>query len=316
MATRGRPFALLVLLALLALLAAALVVTLTGGDDDATATGSGTATQGEHPIRIGAKNFTEQAILGELYRGALQAKGYEVVLKSDVGSTEIIHRALRRGSIDMYPEYVGVLLSEVAELRQRPRSPSAAYAAAQAYEQRNGFALLEQTPFSDTNALGVKPAYAKRHGLRTIADLRRLRGTVRIAALPEFATRFEGLEGLEAVYGLRNLRAVPVRSGERYAALDSGKADVASVFTTEGQLAGSDYVVLSDPRGLFASGHVAPIVSPQLRERHGPDVHAAINAVTRTLTTSQMRRMNAAVDQSGRAPAAVAAEFLRAQGLV
>ena len=81
------------------------------------------------------KNFTEQAILGELYRQALVAKGYEVVLKSDVGSSEIIHRTLRRGVLDMYPEYIGVLLSEVAELRQRPRSASAAYDAAQAFER-------------------------------------------------------------------------------------------------------------------------------------------------------------------------------------
>ena len=286
-----------------------------GGDDDAS-TVDGTAAPTGPPIRIGVKNFTEQAILGELYRQALVAKGYEVILKSDVGSSEIIHRTLRRGVLDMYPEYIGVLLSEVAELRQRPRSAAAAYDAAQAFERKSGFSLLEQTPFSDANALGVKPAYAKRHRLRTIADLRRMKGTLKVGALPEFATRFEGIVGLEEVYGLRNLRAVSVNSGGRYAALDSGKVDIASVFTTEGQLAGDKYVVLDDPRGLFASGHVAPILSREVLSAHGPPLQTAINAVSRALTTAAMREMNAAVDLEGVKAAAVATTFLREQKLL
>lgn len=307
--------------ALLAALAAGLLLALGvgacgGDDDDKASTVDSTPTPSGPPIRIGVKNFTEQTILGELYRQALVAKGYQVVLKPDVGSSEIIHRALQRGALDMYPEYIGVLLSEVAELRERPRSAEAAYDAAQAFERRNGFSLLEQTPFSDANALGVKPAYAKRHGLRSIADLRRVKSTVKVGALPEFATRFEGIVGLREVYRLRNLRAVPVDPGGRYAALDSGKVEIASVFTTEGQLAGDKYVVLADPEGLFASGHVAPILSRKVLDAHGADLQTAIDAVTRSLTTQAMRRMNAAVDLNGDKPALVATAFLRTRKLL
>jgi osmoprotectant transport system substrate-binding protein len=287
-----------------------------GGDDNAATVGSGPTPKNGPPIRIGVKNFTEQSILGELYRQALEAKGFEVVLKSDVGSSEIIHRTLRRGVLDMYPEYIGVLLSEVAELRQRPRSAQAAYDAAQAYERRSGFSLLEQTPFSDANALGVKPAYAKRHDLRTIADLRHVKGTVKVGALAEFATRFEGIDGLKEVYGLRHLRTVAVESNGRYAALDSGRVDVASVFTTEGQLVGDKYVVLADPRGLFASGHVAPIVSRTALNAHGAALPNTLNAVSRALTTTAMRQMNAAVDVKHDKPAAVATTFLRSHNLL
>lgn len=284
------------------------------GDDAAQTTGAIAPSDGP-PIRIGAKNFTEQAILGELYRLALEAKGFEVVLKADVGSTEIIHRALRRGALDMYPEYVGVLLSEVAEDRSRPRSAAAAYEVAKRYEERGGFTLLAQTPFSDSNALAVKPDFARRHKLRTIADLRRLEGTVEVGALPEFRTRFEGLDGLEEVYGLRNLRVAPVRADGRYAALDSGEVDVASVFTTEGQLASDRYVVLDDTEGLFASGHVAPIISTAILEAHGARLQTTIDAVSKALTTPAMREMNAAVDLRNRRPVDVAAGFLRANKL-
>jgi osmoprotectant transport system substrate-binding protein len=306
-------------LALLAALAAAVVLAgcASGSDGETTTTtGARTAPPAGPPIRVGVKNFTEQAILGELYRHALEAKGYDVVLKPNIGSTELIHRALRRGSLDMYPEYVGVLLSEIAEVRRRPRDAEAAYAVAKAYEKKNGFTLLRQTPFSDTNALGVKPAFARRHRLRSIADLRRLPGTVTIAAPPEFRTRFEGFEGLRQEYGLRNLRlsAMPP-AARRYRALDQGDVDVALVFTTEGQLAGRDYVVLKDPRRLFASGRVAPIVSDETLKTHGPELAEAIDAVTRALTTPMMREMNAAVDLENRKPVDVARAYLREKGL-
>lgn len=304
----------------LALLCLALTLVLAvggcGGSDDKPAPPAAAATTPDtQPIRIGTKNFTEQKILGELYRQALEAKGYAVVLKSDIGSSEIVHRVLRRGALDMYPEYIGVLLSEVAQKTERPPSDAAAYDAAQAFERRNGFTLLEQTPFADQNALAVKPQFARRHKLRTIADLRKLKGTVKVAALPEFATRFEGIVGLEKLYKLRRLDVVEAAGSERYTLLDGGDVDVASVFTSEGQLAGDDYRVLEDPERLFASGHVAPVVNDKVLEAHGDGLRATIDAVSRKLTTSAMRTMNGDVDLRKRQPAAVADEFLRAGGL-
>jgi osmoprotectant transport system substrate-binding protein len=283
-----------------------------GGDDDGTPTGTAA---GAPPLRIGTKNFTEQFILGELYEQALEAKGFRVVLKRNVGSTEIIHQALVDGALDMYPEYVGVLLSEVANRRKRPDSAPAAYRAADGFEERNGFTLLSTTPFSDSNALAVKPSYARRYGVRTIADLRRVPGVVRIGAPPEFRTRFEGLVGLAQLYDIHNADAVPLAIGAQYAALDRGRVDAAAVFTTDGRLAGRRYVLLKDSRGVFGTQHVAPIISRRALRARGPRLAATIDAVSRRLTASAMRRMNAAVDLDGRRPRDVAAEFLRRENL-
>ncbi len=97
--------------------------------------------RGGPTIRIGTKNFTEQYILGELYRQALTAEGFRVELKRDIGSSEIVHQALAGGALDMYPEYVGVLLSEIADMPGRPRDARAAYTVAKSYEERRGFTL-------------------------------------------------------------------------------------------------------------------------------------------------------------------------------
>src|SRR3954470_20193485 len=194
-----------------------------GGCGGGKTAAGGATSRGDDPVplRIGTKNFAEQFLLGELYKQALEAKGIPVELKENIGSSEIIHQALLDGALDMYPEYVGVLLSEVANVRRRPTSPTAAYRAAQAFEQGKGFMLLGATPFSDANALAVTPAYARRNHVRGIADLAKVRGTVRIGAPPEFRTRFEGLVGLRQRYRLRNATATPLAIGRQYAALDS-----------------------------------------------------------------------------------------------
>jgi len=296
-----------------ALVALALAACGGGGDDDKGST-TGPRDPKAPTIRLGTKNFTEQFILGELYAGALRARGYTVQLKRDIGSSEIIHSALSIGSIDMYPEYLGVLLSEIARQEDRPKTAEETYRAAKRFEERRGFTLLADTPFSDSNALAVKPSFARRHGIRTIADLARVPGGVTIGAPPEFRTRFEGLRGLRQVYGLREVQAIPVQIDRRYAQLDAGRFDAALVFTTDGQLDAGDYVVLRDPKGLFSLQHVAPVMSRKLRDS-APHAAQVIDAVSARLTTTAMREMNAAVDLRGEEPAAVAARFLREQGL-
>ena len=296
------------------LLALVLVAAGCGGSSRPASRTTG-GSDGPAPLRIGTKNFAEQFLLGELYKQALEAKGFPVELKANIGSTEIIHQALTDGALDMYPEYVGVLLSEVANVRRRPESPRAAYRLAAAYEQRRGFTMLATTPFSDQNALAVTPAYARRNDVRAIADLRKIDGTVRIGAPPEFQTRFEGLIGLSQLYGIRRAKASPYVIGKQYAALDSGKVDVAAVFTTDGQLADKRYVLLDDPRSVFGTQHVAPIISRAALRAHGPRLREVIDTVSKRLTASAMRRMNADVQLRGRAAAAVADQFLREQGL-
>jgi osmoprotectant transport system substrate-binding protein len=286
-----------------------------GSEDNATPTATRT-TPVVPPIRIGTKNFTEEFILGELYSQALKAKGFDVELKSNIGSSEITHQALGNGKLDMYPEYVGTLLSEVAGVTQRPSSSAAAYQLARKFEERSGFTLLATTPFSDSEALAVTPFFAERSGVASIADLRKLKPRPKIGAPGEFSARFEGLTGLREVYGLRHPPFRALDFNERYSSLDSGRVDVVAVFTTESQLSGKRYVVLKDPKGLFATQHVAPIISRKVLAAHGPRLRAVIDAVSAKLTTAAMRRMNGAVDIDKRAPRDVATEFLRSQGLL
>jgi osmoprotectant transport system substrate-binding protein len=272
---------------------------------------------GETPtITIGTKNFTEQYILGELYRQALEANGFEVELKSDIGSSEIVDRALTAGSLDMYPEYTGVMLSELAGRHREPRSADEAYTQAKAFQEGRGFTLLAMTPFSDSNALATTPEYARKHGLRSIEDIDKVPGGAVIGAPPEFRTRFEGLAGLREVYGIGSVKVEPYKIGEQYAALDDGDVGIAAVFTTDGQLVRDErYNLLRDPRRLFAFQNVAPVIRRDVLDKD-PKIGEVIDSVSAKLTTEAMREMNAAAVQDEEDPADVAERFLREEGLL
>ena len=282
--------------------------------------GGSSSKKGSQPSRgplitIGTKNFPEQFILGELYRQALEANGFRVRLKSDIGSSEIVDRALTAGSLDMYPEYIGVALSELAGNTARPSSRGDAYRQAKAFEEGRGFTLLAMTPFSDQNALAVLPAYAKRNRLRSIGDLAKVPGMVDIAAPPEFRTRFEGLVGLRRLYGLtrvqrdaaqdrRPVRGARQEAGERRERVHHRRP------AREGPLRAAERPAQPVHLPERRAG------DPQDLLRKNPALATAIDSVSSKLTTRAMRAMNASVSQRGEQPAAVAERFLRQVGLM
>src|SRR5215213_1671877 len=206
--------------AMAALLAVALAIAVAacGSDDDKSSSSSsakppsGQPGKGKPPVVLGAKNFTEEYILGQLYKQALEAKGYKVTLKNNIGSSEITDKALTTGKIDMYPEYTGVIVGELSHDQGRPKSADETYDKAKAFEEKRGFALLDKSPGFDADTNVVKPEYAKKNGLKTTADLKKV-GKFKYGAPPENKTRFQGIVGMRKVYGLTNAEFVPVAIG-------------------------------------------------------------------------------------------------------
>jgi osmoprotectant transport system substrate-binding protein len=285
-------------------------------DDSSTAkTDASKPGKGKPPITMGAKNFTEQFILGELYSQALKAKGYSVTLKSNIGSSEIIDKALTSGQIDFYPEYTGVIATELAHVKDQPKSAEETYAVAKKFEEGRGYAVLERTPFFDADGMAVLPAFAQKNGLRTIADLKKV-GRFSFGAPPENRTRFQGLVGLKQAYGLNKIDFKPLAIGLQYTALDAGKIDTAAIFTTDAKLASGKYTVLEDTQGIFGFQNVTPVVTKKVLSSQGPEFATTLNAVSAKLTNDAMQKMNSAVDIDKQKPAAVAATFLKANSLV
>ncbi|MGI8411258.1 MAG: glycine betaine ABC transporter substrate-binding protein [Solirubrobacteraceae bacterium] len=265
-------------------------------------------------MTVGDKNFTEQYILGALYQQALAARGYSVTLKGNIGSSEITYKALTSGQIGMYPEYTGTLLTAIANDNKPPTSAMQTYALAKAFVDQHGLALLNQTPFYDSDALAATKAYATKNHLSTIADLKKLGHSLKLGGAPEFATRFAGLVGLKQEYGI-DPTFVPLAIGITYKAIDTGQVDVFDAFTTDAELTSGKYVLLSDPKKVFGFQNVAPVVKASVLKAEGPAFAQTINQVSALLTLSAIQKMNAAVSLDQQAPAIVAHEFLMANHL-
>jgi osmoprotectant transport system substrate-binding protein len=271
--------------------------------------------RGKPRVVLGTKNFPEAVILGQLYTQALRARGFSVSLKANLGSSEVMAGKLTAGVIDGYPEYTGTILSVLAHDARQPPNARVAYLRAAAFARRHGQALLDMASATDTDVVIAKPQYAAAHKLRSLADLAALPPGVTIAAAPEFRTRYNGLVGLRAVYGAARLRLRPVAIGSQYEALADGRAQLAAVFTTDGQLTEGGYALLADPQNIFGFQNVTFDVRRDVLDREGPAFARTLNAVSAKLSTQALRVMNAAVVLDQQDPATVARQFLAADGL-
>jgi osmoprotectant transport system substrate-binding protein len=265
------------------------------------------------PIIIGTKNFPEQYVLGQLYKQALEAKGFKVQYKENIGSTELIDASLRSGRVTLYPEYTGIMLSVTFKRKTLPKTALGTYRTAKALYERRGQTLLRPTPFQDRDGIAVLRTTASRLGLKTVGDLRKVRN-LKLAAFPEFETRW--LPQLASRYGVRNVDFTPLAGISAYTLLSQGKVQAAGIFTTDPQLISTKYVVLSEPRNIFGFQNVAPVLDKDLISENGTRFTSTVNKVSSLLTVRAMIAMNKAVAIDKKPAAAVAKAFLKANRLL
>ncbi len=279
----------------------------------------GAAPSGDKTFTVGSKNFTEQYVLAELYAQALEAKGYKVNRKINLGSEQIADKALTSGQIDMYPEYTGTMLQAILKIEKVPESPEATYnLVKQRYAARKpSLTVLEAAPFDNNFGIVVRKEAADQYKLKTIADLEKNAKNLTFASYQEFEDRADARPNVEKNYpGFKNFKkTVLVDSlGLRYKSLQTGDADVGVGFLTDGQLASEDFVVLEDTKNIWPPYYPAPVVSAQWLKAH-PDAQAVFNSVSKKLTAEAMRELNGAVDLEKEEPNDVASDFLEEQGL-
>jgi osmoprotectant transport system substrate-binding protein len=265
-------------------------------------------------ITVGTKNFTEAFVLGQLYKQALEAKGFKVAYKENIGSSELIDTALTSGKINFYPEYTGVLALNIAHVKTPLKTAAATYVAAKAFEEKRGYTMLRQTPFFDADSFTVLTKTAKKYGLKTISDLKKV-PNLSYGGYPECDKRITCLLGLKQIYGLKDIKFVQLGTIPVTKLIDSRKVTGGDIFTTEPALANPKYTALIDNKHIYGFQNVAPVVSKKVVSAYGARFTNAVNAVSAKLTNKAMIAMNKAVAVDKKTPASVAKAFLQANGL-
>jgi osmoprotectant transport system substrate-binding protein len=290
-------------------------------------------------VKVGSKNFPEALIVGEIYAQTLEAAGFTVERKLNLGGTVVAQEALVNGDIDLYPEYTGTGLLVVLEKTVADATGSATPEAEMpmasptalgpidtaifdyvksAYEAQYQLTWLDQSPMNDTQALAVKRSFAEENGITTISDLWAWGqdNDITISAPVDFEEREDGLLGLTNTYGDASVSVNGVDPGIKYQAIVDDDANVVLAFSTDAEIGFYDLVVLVDDKALWPPYHVAPVVRQDTLAAN-PTIADALNAVAPLITTEAQVAMNGqVVGDDKREPADVAKDFLVQNGIV
>jgi osmoprotectant transport system substrate-binding protein len=199
---------------------------------------------GSGKVVVGAANFSENQILGNLYAEVLKAAGFDASVKP-VTNREVYEPALERGEIQVMPEYAGTLTEFLNKKLNGPDAPAlassdltATVAALRGLADRKGLKVLEPSQAADQNAFAVTRTFATANNLKTLSDLKNYKGTLVLGGPPECPTRPFCQPGLEKTYGLSFASFVSLDAGGPLtkAALKSGKVQLGLVFSSDGSL--------------------------------------------------------------------------------
>src|SRR4051794_30154646 len=294
-----------------ALVTSALAVSACGSGGDPLATPSATKAPTD-TIVVGSADFSENVLLAEIYAGALSAKGVKVTKKLNIGSRETYIPGLEDGSIDLIPEYSGVLM-QYFDKTATATSPEDVYTALKAAVPAQ-LTVLEKSDAEDKDSVVVTKQTADKYSLTSIADLQPVAKDLVLGGPPEWKTRPTGAPGLKKIYGVefKTFKALDAGGPLTINALKNGQVQAADVFTTDPNIPANGWVVLQDPKSLFAAQNVVPLIN---KGKASATVSGALNAVSAELTTPILAGLVKKVVLDKGDPATVAKEWLSSNSL-
>jgi osmoprotectant transport system substrate-binding protein len=269
----------------------------------------------DHPV-IGAKNFTEQVVLGELLAQEIEAKSHlKVERRFYLAGSYIANQSLISGRIDAYVEYTGTALTAILKQPVNRDPQQVLDSVRRLYASKYHVTVGPPLGFDNSFAMIIRSDDARRLHLTTLSQAVQYAPHWKLGVGYEFEQRPDGLPGLSAAYGLKfdePPRAMDL--GLLYRALNAHQVDIIAGNTTDGPIAAFGLTVLADDKHFFPPYQAVPLVSDAALQRW-PQIQLALNALAGKITAEDMRAMNEAVDGQHRNPSEVVREFRQKKGL-
>lgn len=292
--------------------AAALTLTACGGSSDPLGNSATGAPAAADTVKVGSADFGESKLLAEIYAQALQAKGVKVEKNLGIGSRETYFPGLKDGSIDLVPEYTGVLL-QYLDKKAAATSPEEVYTELKKVLPPE-LTVLDRATAQDKDAVVVTKELAAKYNAKSIADIASRGGEIVFGGPPEFKDRPDGLPGLKERYGLafkeyKSLAAGPITTK----AMLDGTIQAADIFTTDASIEANGFVVLQDPKNNFAAQNVIPVINTK---KASDTVRQVLNKIATKLDTKTLLDLNAKLSAPDKPDAAkVAKDWLATAGI-
>lgn len=270
-------------------------------------------------IVVGGKGFTEQLLLAEITSQYLTSKGYDVELKTGMG-TSLVRGALENKQIDLYWEYTGTAFLNFHKNKFTNQPGNEIYEAVKAKDAETGIIWLNASAANNTYALAIRQTDAEEKGIKTLEDLAaKLNGgdELTLGCNIEFYKRDDGLKPLQKAYGFEFPRSDVKRmeTGLVYKALKDGNVDVGLVFATDGRIPAFNFIVLKDTKNYFPAYAITPTVRQETLDAN-PDLKEHLNTLSGLIDDATMSSLNAKVDVDKKSVSEVAKGFLKEQNLL
>jgi osmoprotectant transport system substrate-binding protein len=293
--------------------AASLALTACGGSSDPLAGNNATGNPAPaDTIIVGSANFAESRLLAEIYAQALSAKGVKVEKKLGIGSRETYFPGIQDGSIDLVPEYTGVLMQYIDKTKTAT-SPDEVYTELKKVLPPT-LTVLDKAAAEDKDAVVITKETAARYNAKSIADLTAHAGEIVFGGPPEFQQRPDGIPGLKDRYGLnfkeyKSLEPGPITTK----ALLDGDIQAADIFTTDAAIEQNGLVVLDDPKNNFAAQNVVPVINAK---KASDLVKTTLNKISAKLDTKTLLDLNGKLAAPDKPDASkVAQDWLASAGI-
>jgi len=283
---------------------------------------SGAAVAAEKNLIVGGKNFTEQLLLPELASILLEQEGFDVTLKTGVGSV-IARKSLENAQFDLYYEYTGTAYTLYYKQKDTATMtvPEKVYDWVKKADSEKGLVWLDPVRFNNTYTLMMRKAEAEKLGIKSISDLgvyvTKNPDKLIFALDSEFWERPDGFKGVMKTYNFK-LPAKQVKKmsvGLTYQALQKGLVNSAMGFATDGRIAAFGFVNLEDDKYFFPVYNPVPVVRKEILDTY-PEIKGILKPIADNLTTEEMQQLNKAVDVDHRPVHDVAMDWLKSKNLI
>ena len=267
-------------------------------------------------INIATKPMTEGYILGQMLTELIeQDTDLKVNITNGVGGgTSNIHPAIVKGEFDMYPEYTGT--SWEAVLKKEASYDESKFDELQKeYKEKYNLEYVNLYGFNNTYGLAVNKDIAEKYNLKTYSDLAKISNNLIFGAEYDFFEREDGYKELQKVYNIDFKKKIDMDIGLKYQAMKDKKIDVMVIFTTDGQLAVSDVIVLEDDKKMYPSYRAGTVVRSEILSEY-PELKPVLEKLNNILDDKTMADLNYQVESEGKKPEDVAREYLQEKGLL
>ncbi len=248
---------------------------------------------GDRTVVVGAKNFSEQYILARLIGDRLTRAGYTVTYRDGLGSA-LVFGALSGGDIDVYVDYAGTIWANEMKRSDVPDRTAMVSAIGDWANRTHGVGLVGTLGFENAYAFAMKAGPARRQRIASLDDLVKAAPGLTLGSDLEFLERPEWA-AVKRAYPLRFARTTPYSPTFMYRALQSGKADVISAFSSDGRIAADKLTVLTDPRHAIPGYDAILMVAPA--RANDARFTAALRPLVGRIPVEAMRTANYQVDR-------------------